>query len=80
DADLNPDNLAQALLMSRAQLYKKLKALTGLSVSIFVRHVRLAKALILLQEDEERPVGEVGYFVGFSDPGYFTKCFKERYG
>ncbi|MEL6536029.1 MAG: ATP-binding protein, partial [Bacteroidota bacterium] len=80
DTDLNPDNLASALLMSRAQLYKKLKALTGLSVSIFVRHVRLAKALLLLQEDSDRPVGEVGYFVGFSDPAYFTKCFKERYG
>jgi AraC-like DNA-binding protein len=78
DADFNPDTLADKLNVSRSQLYKKVKGLTGLSVSIFVRNIRLRKAAQILKTNS-LTVSEVAYEVGFSDPGYFTKCFREMY-
>jgi DNA-binding response OmpR family regulator/two-component sensor histidine kinase len=77
--DFNPDLLATNLNISRSQLYKKVKGLTGLSVSIFVRNIRLRKAAQLLKANA-LPVSQAAYEVGFSDPGYFTKCFRELYG
>lgn len=78
DANFNPDTLADKLNISRSQLYKKVKGLTGLSVSIFVRNIRLRKAAQILKTNS-LTVSEVAYEVGFSDPGYFTKCFREMY-
>jgi signal transduction histidine kinase/ligand-binding sensor domain-containing protein/DNA-binding response OmpR family regulator len=78
DENFNPDTLADNLNVSRSQLYKKVKGLTGLSVSIFVRNIRLRKAALLLKTNSFT-VSEVAYEVGFSDPGYFTKCFREMY-
>lgn len=78
DAGFNPDILATELGMSRSQLYRKMKALTGLSVSIFIRNIRLRKATELLQ-DKGLTVAEVAYSTGFNDPAYFSKCFKEMY-
>jgi signal transduction histidine kinase/ligand-binding sensor domain-containing protein/DNA-binding response OmpR family regulator len=78
DENFNPDILAEQLHVSRSQLYKKVKGLTGLSVSIFTRNIRLRKAAVLLQSNT-LSISEVAYHVGFSDPGYFTKCFREMY-
>ncbi len=78
DSDFNPDMLASELGMSRSQLYRKMKGLTGLSVSIFIRNIRLRHATHLLQ-DKGLTVAEVAYSTGFSDPAYFSKCFKELY-
>jgi DNA-binding response OmpR family regulator len=78
DENFNPDILAEQLHVSRSQLYKKVKGLTGLSVSIFTRNIRLRKAAILLKSNT-LTISEVAYQVGFSDPGYFTKCFREMY-
>lgn len=61
------------------QLHRKLKALTGLSTSEFVKSQRLKLAVQLLTASDIS-ISEVGYMVGFNDPSYFTKCFKEAYG
>lgn len=78
DVNFNPDMLADLMRVSRSQLYKKVKGLTGLSVSILIRNIRLRKACQLLKT-HSMAISEVAYEVGFSDPGYFTKCFKEMY-
>ncbi|MEM7105913.1 MAG: ATP-binding protein [Bacteroidota bacterium] len=71
--------LCRAVKLSRAQLHNKLKALTGLSTSIFMRNFRLQKAKTLLDTTDFN-VSEVAYKVGFKDPNYFTRVFTERYG
>ncbi len=77
--DFSIEEFSIALHMSRMQLHRKLKALTGLSASDFVRSQRLILASrILINSDST--ISEVGYMVGFNDPSYFTKCFKESYG
>ncbi|MGY6742056.1 MAG: response regulator [Cecembia sp.] len=64
--------------MSRMQLHRKLKSLTGLSATEFIRSERLKMALPLLEKGNLN-ISEVAYTVGFNDVSYFTKCFKERY-
>jgi len=78
DENFNPDVLAHAVHISRSQLYKKVKGLTGLSVSIFIRNIRLRKASYLLKSSPSS-ISEIAYKVGFSDAGYFTRCFREMY-
>ena len=70
---------SQAVHMSRMQLHRKLKALTGLSTSEFVRSQRLKLSTQILGQSDIN-ISEVGYSVGFNDPAYFTKCFRETYG
>ncbi len=65
--------------MSRVQLHRKLKALTGGSASIYIKKVRLLKARELIKEGNGN-IAEIAYSVGFSSPQYFTRCFKEEYG
>jgi len=79
DTDFNPDILARELLMSRSSLYMKIKAITGESVSIFVRNIRLKKAAEMLKQ-QKHSVTEIAYNVGFNQTQYFSKCFKEVFG
>ncbi|WP_215925049.1 response regulator [Winogradskyella psychrotolerans] len=72
-------DFSKALGMSRMQLHRKLKALTGLSATEFVRSQRLKLAADLLKKSDAN-VSEIGYSVGFNDHSYFAKCFKEMYG
>ena len=65
--------------VSRSHLHRRLKKLTGKSVSQFIRELRLEKAMELLQKDMAT-VSEVAYSVGFHSPTYFNTCFKEHYG
>jgi AraC-like DNA-binding protein len=65
--------------MSRSQMHRKLKALTGKSTSLYLRTVRLAKAKQLI-EDKKATISEISYQVGFSSPAYFSRCFKEEFG
>ena len=65
--------------LSRVQLYRKVKALTGSTPVDLIRKARLARARHLLQTTG-KSISEVAYTVGFSAPSYFTKCFKEEYG
>lgn len=80
DQNLNVENLAEQLRLSRSQLYRKIKVLTGSSASEFLRKVRLEKAKELLQSEYNYNISEVTYKVGFSSPSYFTKCFKKEFG
>ncbi|MEZ4688088.1 MAG: response regulator [Bacteroidia bacterium] len=79
DSELKISDLEEAMLLSNMQLYRKLKALTGLSPTLFIRSVRLQKAKALLEQGELN-VSEVAYSTGFSDPAYFSRVFKEAYG
>lgn len=79
ESDFNTEAFAQAVGMSRMQLHRKLKALTGLSATEFIRNQRLKLAAQLLKKSEIN-VSQVGYTVGFNNHSYFTKCFKEQYG
>lgn len=65
--------------MSRSQMHRKLKALTGKSTSLYLRTVRLAKAKQLIEE-KKATISEISYQVGFSSPAYFSRCFKEEFG
>ena len=71
--------LASALGMSRSNLHRKMKSVTGKSVSLFIREVRLNKAFELLK-DSDLTVSEVAYRVGFGSATYFTKCFHDHFG
>ena len=71
--------LATEAGMSRSNLLRKVKKLTGLSVSQFIRKIRLGKAVDLLQNGE-LTVSEVSFEVGFSSTSYFIKCFRDQYG
>jgi len=65
--------------MSRSQIHRKLKALSGKSASRYIRSVRLARAKKMI-DDQNGNISEIAYSVGFSSPAYFTKCFKDEFG
>jgi AraC-like DNA-binding protein len=70
--------MADKLNMSKSSLYRKIKSVTGLSPRDFIRNIRLKHACIRLK-DKSVPISEVAYSVGFSDPKYFTACFKQEF-
>ncbi len=80
DPNLNVETLASEFNLSRSQLYRKNKLLTGLSVNELIRKIRLQRAKDLIEEQEDMRISEISYNVGFSSPSYFSKCFKEIYG
>lgn len=71
--------LAREAGLSRSQIHRKLRKITGQSTSRFIRHIRLKQAKKLL-ENRVGNVSEVAYRVGFSNTSYFSKCFHEQYG
>lgn len=79
DENFSVEELSRKVGMSRAQLHRKLIALTGKSASRFVRNYRLEHAYQLL-ENRVGTVSEIAYRVGYSSPAYFTKCFTEDFG
>ncbi len=79
NADLSADGICQLMGMSRTTLHKKMTALTGLSISRYLRALRLRKAQELLA-DSSLNVAEVAYAVGFEDPKYFSRVFSEAFG
>lgn len=79
NCDFSVEDIGQEIGLSRVQLYRKVKAMTGASVVELLRKARLAKAKRLL-ESRSKSVSEVAYEVGFSTPSYFSKCFKEEFG
>lgn len=78
DPDLNVDSLIEEINLSRSQLHRKLKALTGLSSTEFVRNIRLKRAAQLL-EQHHGTIAETVYAVGFSSLSYFSKCFQKQF-
>ena len=79
DADLSVENISRELGLSRVQMYRKIKALTGSTPVELVRITRLKKAERLLRQ-KGKTVSEVAYEVGFSSPSYFAKCYKDYFG
>lgn len=78
NADYSVEDLCRDMGISRAHFYKKIMALTGKSPLEFIRHVRLQQAAQLL-EKSQLTVAEVAYRVGFNNPKYFAKYFREVY-
>lgn len=76
--EFSADVFSKEMLMSRMQLHRKLKAITGQTTSEFLRSQRLAIALQFLKQKVS--ISEIAYAVGFNDPSYFAKCFKEEFG
>ena len=79
DSDLSVETIGAELGLSRVQLYRKIKALTGQSPVELLRTARLQKGRELLQTTD-KTISEVAYEVGFTAPSYFTKCFKDEFG
>ena len=79
DSELGVENIGAELGLSRVQLYRKVKALTGQTPVELLRSARLHRARRLLQ-GSGKSISEIAYEVGFSAPSYFTKCFKEEFG
>ena len=79
DSDLSVEDLAADMNLSRVQLYRKVKAVTGSSPVELLRTARLNRAYQLLLT-RDLSISEVAYQVGFTSPSYFSKCFKEEYG
>lgn len=79
DPQLSVEVIGDRMCMSRVQLYRKTKALTGYSPNEYLRIARLKKAMSLL-DTTDMTVSEVAYAVGFSTSSYFAKCYKEYFG
>lgn len=79
DPDFNGERLAQELNLSRAHLHRKLKSLTNLSSSEFIRNIRLENAVVLLKY-RTKTIAEIAYETGFNSPTYFSSCFTKFYG
>lgn len=77
--DFNMDELGKALAMSRTQVHRKLKALTNMSTSQFIRKYKLDRAVELLKTGAYN-VSEAAYMLGFNTPNYFSACFSEQFG
>jgi ligand-binding sensor domain-containing protein/signal transduction histidine kinase/DNA-binding response OmpR family regulator len=77
--ELNIDTFVDSLGVSRMQLYRKLDALTNMTVKEFVNDIRMKRAEQILSEKKVN-ISEVAYAVGFNDLSYFGKCFKRKYG
>ncbi|MEZ5039319.1 MAG: ATP-binding protein [Saprospiraceae bacterium] len=73
------DNLTTELFLSRSQVHRKIKALTGMSTAIYIRHIRLQKAKELLLSTPLN-VSEIAYQTGFKTPVYFSQVFKQAFG
>ena len=79
DPDLNVEAIASQLGFERTQLYRKIKAITNYSPVELIRNLRLKKAHTMLKTTD-KTISEICYEVGFSNPAYFSKCYREQYG
>lgn len=79
NSEFNVERIGDEIGLSRVQLYRKVKALTGHSPVEMLRKARLMRARHLLRTTE-KSVSEVAYAVGFSTPSYFSKCYKDEFG
>jgi AraC-like DNA-binding protein len=77
--NLKMDELSDELGMSRVQLYRKVKALTGTSPVELLREMRLQRGRTLINTTT-KSIAEIAYEVGFHTPSYFSNCFKKQYG
>ena len=78
NTNLKIEDLGDKVGLSRVQLYRKVKALTGMTPVEILRETRLKRAMQLLKTTD-KTVSEIANEVGFATPGYFSSCFKKQY-
>ncbi len=79
DSEFNVEALAETVGLSRVQLHRRMKEMTGITVGEFIRNLRLQQAARLLEKGDTT-VSQVTYAVGFSNPTHFTAAFKKHFG
>lgn len=80
DSDYDRDTFAADMGASASTLYNKLRAMTGLNVSAFIRDIRMKEAMHIAQQQPDIRISDLAYKVGFKDPKYFSTCFKKEFG
>ena len=80
DADYDREAFAQDMGASASTLYNKLRSMTGMNVSNFIRDIRMKEAKRIAQQQPDIRVSDLAYKVGFHDPKYFSTCFKKEFG
>jgi DNA-binding response OmpR family regulator len=79
NSDFNVELLSQQTGLSTVHLYRKLKSITGMSTNEYIRSFKMKRAAQLLRQNKLR-ISEVAYSIGYNDPKYFRKCFKNEFG
>lgn len=77
--DFDLERLATDMNMSKSTLHRKIKAMTNLTPFDFIRNIKMKRACMMLL-DSRMNISEVAYAVGFNNPKYFTRCFKDEFG
>ena len=80
DSEFDRDTFAAEMGASGSTLYNKLRALTGMNISNFIRYARMKEAKRLAESQPDIRVSDLAYMVGFKDPKYFATCFKKDFG
>ena len=78
DGEFDVESLSAELNMSKSTLYRKIKSMTGLTPLELIRNIKMKRACMMLLE-KKMNISEIAYAVGFGNPKYFTKCFKEEF-
>jgi ligand-binding sensor domain-containing protein/AraC-like DNA-binding protein len=79
DSDFGVEELCDKMSVSQSNIYRKMNAITGGTVSEFIKEIRLKRAAQLILQNSAS-ISEVAYQVGFNNPKYFSKCFKKQFG
>ena len=79
DVEFDQAQFVEEMGTSKSTLYNKLKSLTGLNTSAFIRNIRLKAACKIMEETQNIRISELAYSVGFNDPKYFSTCFKKEF-
>jgi AraC-like DNA-binding protein len=80
DSAFGVSEFVEAMSTSKTTLYTRLKELTGMNLSGFIQSIRLKAACQIMQEQPGIRISDLAYAVGFNDPKYFSRCFKNNYG
>lgn len=80
DCEFDVERFVEEMGTSKSTLYSKLKSLTGLHTTAFIRNIRLKAACRLIEEKKKIRISELAYAVGFNDAKYFSSCFKKEFG
>ena len=80
DPTYDRETFASDMGASPSTLYNKLRTITGMNVSSFIRDVRMKEARRLAEQDPSLRISDLAYKVGFQDPKYFSTCFKKHFG
>ena len=80
DSDYDRDTFAADMGASASTLYNKLRTLTGMNVTAFIRDIRIKTACRMARENPDLRVSDIAYRVGFKDPKYFATSFKKQMG